>query len=59
MMKRKIAALLAAATVVTAWMPGLTLYAMEKEETGKKEETEAAHRIRTANTANSRSHVAF
>ena len=42
MMKRKIAALLAAATVVTAWMPGLTLYAMEKEETGKKEETEAA-----------------
>ena len=42
MMKRKIAALLAAVTVVTAWMPGLTLYAMEKEETGKKEETEAA-----------------
>jgi hypothetical protein len=32
MMKKKIAALLAAVTVVTAWMPGLTLYAMEKEE---------------------------
>ena len=41
MMKRKIAALLAAVTVVTAWMPGLTLYAMEKEKTEETEEAEA------------------
>ena len=39
MMKRKIAALLAAATVVTAWMPGFTLYAMGKEEMEEKEES--------------------